>query len=107
MLIKAKRECFIQKAKLAKEAPTISSLFFVGHSLLFYRVRSCEVRETKEILEIYCQMSRQLVNLTKSAAYFSKGASQHRSTNLTKLLGIRLMNENKRYPGNPIITSRK
>lgn len=59
-----------------------------------------------DILESYCQMSVQLVNYRKSAAYFSKGTSRVRSRELTKMLGFRHLNERDKYLGNPIIMRR-
>lgn len=53
MLIKVERKGFIHGAQVAKEAPTISHLFFADDNFLFYRANSCEIREIKEILEIY------------------------------------------------------
>ena len=61
------------------------------------------VREIKNILEGNCLMFGQLVNFNKFAAYFSEGTCRLRSRELIRILGVRLMNDDEKYLGNPIV----
>lgn len=43
--------------------------------IIFYKTTKVAVRSVKYILDHYCEVSGQLVNLHKSEIYFSKGVS--------------------------------
>lgn len=57
----------------------------------------------KDTLDNYCFLSGQWVNFDKSATYFSKETYNMRKRELAKILGARIMTENERYLGNPLI----
>ena len=106
MLLKEEEKRVIHGAKVSWYAPSISHLFFVDDSLLFCKAKINEVRAIKDTLDNYCFLFGQLVNFDKSAAYFSKRASSMRKRELAKILGVRLMIEDERYLGNPLIVNK-
>ena len=48
---------------VAPSAPVVSHLLFADDSLLFFRANVASAQEIKEILQIYCKVSGQQVNM--------------------------------------------
>lgn len=105
-LIKAEGKELIHGVKVARNAPIVSHLFFEDNSFLFCKAKNSKTREIKDILEDYYLASGQLINFDKSATFFSKGTCCMRCRELTKILGVKLMDSNEKYLGNPIINNR-
>ena len=94
MFVRAENEKTIQGVRVAKMAPSVSHLSFADDSFIFSEATLSETREVKEILDDYCEISSQLINFSKSAILFSKGACGKRCKAITTLLGVRMMTEN-------------
>lgn len=90
------------EAKIARGAPFISHLLFTDDSLLFCKAIFIEVRVVRDILEDYNFMSRQLINFDKPASYFSKDTCCLWYKELTRIIGVPLMNDDERYLDNPL-----
>jgi hypothetical protein len=58
---------------VAPAAPAVNHLLFADDSLLFLKASLEGARETKEVLEKYCNASGQHIYLDKSSILFSKG----------------------------------
>lgn len=69
MLILAENIGAFQGVGVAKDAPSISHLFFVYDIFIFCGVNSSVVREIKDILDEYCEASGKLVNFNQCAIY--------------------------------------
>lgn len=87
LLLRVVEEGLSHGFKVARNVPSISHLFFADDSFLFCKANLNEARVIRDILESYCQMSRQLVNYRKSAVYFNNGTSRVRSRELTNVRG--------------------
>ena len=72
MPLRAEEEGMIHGAKVARGARSISHLYFANDNLLFCQATIDEGKELRGILEDYCMISGQQVNLGKSGTYFSK-----------------------------------
>lgn len=107
VLVKTEREGFIHGAKIAKGDSSISHLLFEDDSFIFFRVCLTEAREVKNLLEDYCEMSGQLNNYHKLAVYFRKCACQRWFRAIVQILGMRLMGNEEKYLGNPLILRKK
>lgn len=81
-------------------------VFFVDDSFIFCKACSEEIREIKDILEDYCNMSEQMINFNKSAICFSKGTIANICNRLARMLGVRMVVKNEKYRGNPLIVGR-
>lgn len=57
MLIKVESEGFIHGVKVARNAPSISHLYFADDSFLFCSAKVKEAREIKDIMDDYCRLS--------------------------------------------------
>ena len=75
MLTKAEEMGVIQGIRVARNASSISHLFFFADDcFIFCNAKLKEAREVKNLLEDYCDISGQLINFDKYAVYLSKGA---------------------------------
>ena len=81
--------------------------FAMPHNFIFCNATINKARELKDILDDYCEASGHLVNLKKPAIYFSKGACKNRCNNVAKALGVRFMDKNEKYLGNPLFLKKR
>lgn len=80
------------------------TLFSFNWLIIFSNLR--ETRVIKELLEYNCETSGQLINLHKLVVYFSKGSYNRRCEALARVLGMRQMENDVKYLGNPLIMKR-
>lgn len=72
-LLKQGERCgVLHGCSVARGAPTVSHLFFVDDSYLFFKATESESRSLKQILLRYQNLSGQEINLNKSALTFSR-----------------------------------
>lgn len=65
----------LKGSKLVPSAPMVSHLLFADNSMLFFGADRESAQQVKEVLHIYCQASRQQLNVEKSSIDFAKGCS--------------------------------
>ena len=86
---------------VAPSAPVVSHLLFADDSLLFFRANVASAQEIKEILQIYCKVSGQQVNMDKSSIHFAKGVPQSTKGEIMNLLEVHNMSLSDKYLGMP------
>lgn len=101
MLINAEEVESIQRVRIVRGAPSVSHLLFAD-DFIFYQATLKEAREIKFLLEDYCNILGSLINYYKSAIYFSEGFCEKRCRYIASLPGMRLMDKNEKYLGNPL-----
>lgn len=72
LIKRAITESSIQGIKIWNGGLEISHLFFVDDGLLFVRVKDESANTIKQVLQIYVEASRQLINYQKSLVLFEK-----------------------------------
>ncbi|XP_058749860.1 uncharacterized protein LOC131622856 [Vicia villosa] len=96
----------IHGIKVARNAPTISHLFFADDSLLFSRANEAEAIRVLSILQKYQRASGQLVNVEKSEVSFSGNMGNVAKEAITSFLGFKSVSSHIKYLGLPIVFGR-
>ncbi|XP_019189731.1 PREDICTED: uncharacterized protein LOC109184143 [Ipomoea nil] len=84
---------------MARNAPSISHLFFADDSFIFFKASVEEVTNLKQLLMDYEKASSQCINLNKSTLAFSKNTSDPVRDQLSNILGIHHSGNNGNYLG--------
>ncbi|XP_058776904.1 uncharacterized protein LOC131651249 [Vicia villosa] len=96
----------IHGIKVARQAPTISHLFFADDSLLFVRASETEASCIMNILKVYQEASGQVVNLDKSEASFSQNVLDDVKERIHNRMQVKTVMRHSKYLGLPIILGR-
>ena len=106
MLRKAEDSNRIQELKISRQGPVLTHLFFADDSLIFCKADKQQATEIMNVLKIYEAASGQLINLDKSAVFFSRNMISDQREEVRQAL--RGMNEAKqgKYLGLPMVISR-
>ncbi|KAL5549649.1 hypothetical protein UlMin_004880 [Ulmus minor] len=92
---------YLQGLRCGLRGPTISHLFFVDDSLLFFEAKTIACAALKEALNFYEAASGQAVNLSKSAICFGPNLSEADAVSLTTCLGVPRVKCHEKYLGLP------
>lgn len=92
--------------RINRRSPTISHLFLVNDSLLFFKGSMEEGHVLKEILHKYEAVSGQQINFQKSALSVSPGTSREVTNDLRGLFEVELVSCHAQYLGLPSSISR-
>jgi hypothetical protein len=87
----------------SKRGPSLSHIFFVNDSLLFYKANSMEWKRLTKILEKYGEASGQRLNKDKPSIFFSRNTSPSRRIEISQLLGIHATQSYNKYLGLPTV----
>lgn len=79
----------------------VSHLFFADDSLFFMRANDNDVTQLLQIIMDYEAASGQLINLTKSAAFFSDNVPTASRQHISDLCGVEEMDCHEKYLGLP------
>lgn len=79
----------------------VSHLLFADDSLLFFRANMESAQGIHEVLQVYCRVSDQQVNMDKSSIYFAKGVSQSTRGEIMDLLDVNNISLSDKYLGMP------
>ncbi|KAL6194550.1 hypothetical protein ACLB2K_035632 [Fragaria x ananassa] len=92
--------------KLSENGQTLSHLFFADDSIFFLKATNENYEEIMKLIGIYCEASRQLVNLEKSNLYCTPCTSSDIVTQFCEILGVPNNVNPGRYLGLPTIWGR-
>lgn len=92
--------------KLARNCPILTHCLFADDALFFLKANSHNCRSFKHIIDWYCAMSGQVVNLDKSCLFFSNNVPGNVKDELCTMLGISGSNNPGKYLGLPVIWGR-
>ena len=101
MITNAERNGDIHGFSLCRRGPKLTHLLFTDDSLLFCRATIEECGKVLEILEEYERASRQRVNRSKTALFFSKFTNADTKHSIKLALGVPEIMQYERYLGLP------
>lgn len=81
-------------------------LFFADDLILFGQTTSSNCTAILEVLEQFCAISRQTINLQKSKLYIYPNIQSSEARNLSGISGVSLTNDLGKYLGIPLLHSR-
>ena len=84
---------------MAPSALVVSHLLFTDDILLFFRANRESAKEIKEVLNIYCQASRQRINMDNSSIHFVKGCRQSLREVIRGVLDVHNESLSEKYLG--------
>ena len=88
--------------KLHKVASPSRTHFFADDLILLTKVDQKNCVAIKEVLESFCELSRQKINSEKSRVFFSPNVDQTTKEDLCEILGFRSTSSLGKYLGFPI-----
>lgn len=101
LLSKAQADGLIQGIAIATNAPNISHLLYVDDNILFCRAKLSEARAIMNILQLYQEVSGQMINLDKSEMVFSPNISQDFKRRFQECLPVKISDSICKYLGMP------
>ncbi|GLT56437.1 hypothetical protein SLA2020_294760 [Shorea laevis] len=101
MIKEAERQKLLHGARICRQAPTISHLFFADDSFLFLRAIETEAKTLLSILKDYELASGQVVNMQKSSITFSSNVQQMSRSRILEILGMKELEQAGKYLGFP------
>ena len=99
------KECIRKRwipMKALRENIGISHLFFADDLMLFAKVSKKGSEAIKEVLDKFCEESRQVINYEKSRIYFSQNISTNLKEKVCNNLGIQATSNLGKYLGFPL-----
>lgn len=97
----------IHGCTIARGAPTISHLLFADDCYFFFRAVETEANVMRRILNMYEEMSGQVVNFDMSTVVFSPNTTRNNREKVCDQLGVRDINTPGNYLGMPMIVGRR
>ncbi|XP_071905812.1 uncharacterized protein [Coffea arabica] len=106
LLRRAEERKRIQGLKISRLGPVLTHLFFADDSIIFCKANKNEAVEIMKVLKTYENASGQLVNLDKSAVFFSKNVDNEQKKDVCLALGGMAEAKQGKYLGLPMVVSR-
>ena len=98
-LIQAEQHKKIQGIRVGRNGCTFTHLLFVDDSLLFFRKNGNSIDNIQCVLQWYCSISRQSINVAKSDLYCSPNMPRVEQEHLASTLKVNLVIELGKYLG--------
>lgn len=87
--------------KASHSSPAFSHLFFPDDLVLFAKANRKNCQSVRDVLDTFCELSGQKVNLSKSKVLFSENVNSDTQETLSKILGISHTHNFGKYRGFP------
>ena len=91
------------KIKTSKNGPSFSHVFFVDDLMLFVKANAKNCEAIIKVLDSFCKLAAQKVNLAKSRVLFSPNVSRRCKRSICRKLGINATQNLGRYLGFPLL----
>ena len=88
--------------KASRSEPIFSHLFFANDLVLFAKVNQANCIAIREVLDTFCEKSRQTISESKSRVFFSPNVDMESREDMYDLLGFRVTSSIGKYLGIPI-----
>lgn len=88
--------------RTCKQGPEISHLFFTDDSLFFFKASQEACTNIKTMIDIFCIISGQVLNLQKSLLNFSSNTSPEKQREYKSILRMDSQPSLGTYLGNPV-----
>lgn len=98
---------WIQGIKVARNAPSISHMFFVNDCYIFCKASMKSANHVLNMLHVFEEVSTQQINVKKSSIFFSYNTSSQLKQDLFQQLRIKEGNNNTFYMGLSNMVTRK
>lgn len=96
----------IQGFSISRRGPKLTHLFFTNDCLLLFRSSLEECEKIQELLAIYENASRQMVNKDKTTLFFSKNTEEDIKKTIKLSLGVPAIQHYEKYLGLPSFVGR-
>ncbi|XP_027099254.1 uncharacterized protein [Coffea arabica] len=106
LLRKAEGRNEIKGLRISRQGPIITHLFFADDSLIFCKASIHQANEIMKLLKTYEEASGQLINLDKSAIFFSKNMNLEQRKEICSALGGMVEMTQEKYLGLPMVITR-
>ncbi|XP_050222755.1 uncharacterized protein LOC126672846 [Mercurialis annua] len=106
LLQKAELNGSLVGIRIGRYCPTVSHLLFADDSLLFSRATESDCCTIVRLLQLYCQVSGQQINMDKSSVCFSSNTPQRFRLHMARILGITVIGAKDKYLGLPSVVSK-
>ena len=91
------------KIKASKNGPSFSHIFYADDLMLFAKANSKNCNAILEVLENFCNMAAQRINVNKSRIFFSPNVSGRKKNSICRKLGLMATQNLGRYLGFPLL----
>lgn len=106
LLRKAEQSKKITGISVSRGGLRISHLFFADDSLIFCKADKDQANQLMNILEVYGKGSGQVINLEKSAVFFSKNLQRECKVEIAQCLGNIQEAQQGKYLALPMVVTR-
>ncbi|XP_026384142.1 uncharacterized protein LOC113279683 [Papaver somniferum] len=97
---------YLSGIRINHHYPLINHLFFADDCLLFFEANSTQMQQLQHLLHIFGQASGQVINMQKSTLFFGKHTSNAHKSNITGIIGMKVMGLGEKYLGIPLLLHR-
>jgi hypothetical protein len=99
LLHQAERDGSLKGIKVCPNAPSVYHLLFADDSLILCWAKEGDARKLQDILNLYEECSRQMINRDKSTIMFSSNTRENDRVQVMQALNIQKQTMNDRYLG--------
>ena len=91
------------KIKASRNGPSFSHIFYADDLMLFAKANSKNCDAILEVLDNFCNLAGQRINVNKSGILFSPNVSGRKKNSISKKLGMVATQNLGRYLGFPLL----
>lgn len=96
----------IHGVKVAPTAAPVSTLCFVGDTMIFCRATVEEAGRLRLLLDAHAKALGQVINFENSSMTFGRGVNQGLKNQITSILGVQVVEQHIKYLGMPAVVGK-